>query len=106
MSYLAIARSALLTREKSEISPPQATPGRNERTSACEKSERSEKSPDREPDESALTLEEAERLKARIIAVVSVDPAEFDRELYDALTAQWQAFDTTSAKHDAGSGLA
>jgi hypothetical protein len=106
MSYIDIARSALARREKSERSPPQQTSGPSERSSDGEKSERGEKSPGCEPDQSALTLEEAERLKARIIAAVTVDLAEFDRELYDALTAEWKTYEVTSARHDPVSGAA
>jgi hypothetical protein len=103
MSYLAIARSALLTREKSEISPPRQSSRPSERSSACEISEGSEKSPGFEPDPLGQTLQEAERLKARVIAMVTADPAQFDRELYDALTAEWKNYEVTLARHDAGS---
>jgi hypothetical protein len=101
MSYLKIARSALLSRERSEQSSPQQPSQPSERSSDGEISERSEKRPGLEPDSSTLTLE-AERLKSHIIAVVTVDPAEFDRELYDVLTAEWLAYEATLARNDAG----
>ena len=103
MSYLDIARSALLAREESEISPPEKTSRPSETSSVCEISEESEKSPGFGPDQSALAPEEAERLKARIITVVTVDPEKFDRALYEELTARWNAHEAMMASHDAES---
>jgi hypothetical protein len=106
MSYLAIARSALLTREKGEERPHLGTAGQRARSSDGEISEESEQCPGCELDQPALSLEEAEQLKARIIAVVTVDPAEFDRALYDVLMAEWLACEATLASNNAEPGAA
>lgn len=69
MTYLDIALAALTDGEISEI---------------CEKSP-------------VLVEDEAERLKAEIVAAATVEPAEFDRAAYDALWVRWNA-------HEAGGG--
>jgi len=63
--------------------------------SACEISEKSEERSARDLETPRLTLDEAEQLKARIIAAVTVEPEEFDRERYDALMAEWNAYEAT-----------
>ena len=93
MTYLLIARSALASREKSEISALRRPLRQCEELAQCEKSEQSEKSPGFEPGQSPLAQDEAERLKARIIAVVTADPAVFDRELYNALIVEWTGYE-------------
>ena len=71
MSYLTIARGVVTGYERNES---------NERSSA-------------------LSRSEVELLKARIIAVVDVEPAEFDRAEYDRLWTLWYA-------HEAAGGTA
>ncbi len=88
MTYLEIARAALVKREtseRSEKSPLLQTVGQGDERPTCEKrSAGGETSP-------LLMPEEAEELKAQIIAAVTVEPAVFDRALYEELTARWDA---------------
>jgi hypothetical protein len=99
VSYLDIARAALADSEKCEKTPLLQTSARSERSSGGEISEQSEKSPGGEPCPLPLTSDEVEQLKARIIAAVTVDPAEFDREKYDVLMATWVAHEATLDMH-------
>jgi hypothetical protein len=99
MTYLELARSALRHCEQSEKSPSAATSRPREASSGCEISEQSEKSPGFESGRSSAAQDEAELLKLRIIAVVTVDPAAFDRELYDLLMAEWAGYEASLASH-------
>jgi hypothetical protein len=89
--------------EKSEIRSEFRASDSREPTSGCEESEIGEKSPNPELAVSLLTPDGAEVLKARIIAVVSVNSATFDRAEYDRLTACWNAYETGLAQHGADS---
>jgi hypothetical protein len=70
LSYLAIARAVV---------------------TGYERNESNEESPDR------LSVADAERLKARIIAAVDVEPADFDRAEYDRLWTRWKAHEAAGA---------
>ncbi len=100
MSYLDIARSALAAFEKSEESPSETEGGGLSEVFAGEESEES-----RGTDRTNFPLEadEAERLKASIIAAVTVEPAVFDRTRYEALTARWDAHERALARRDSPS---
>jgi hypothetical protein len=64
MSYLAIARAVVTGYERNESD--EESPGR-------------------------LSLADVERLKARIIEIVTAEPADFDRAEYDRLWALYKA---------------
>ena len=64
MSYLSIARAVVTGYERNESD--EETPGR-------------------------LSVADAERLKARIIEVVTAEPADFDRAEYHRLWTLWKA---------------
>jgi hypothetical protein len=106
MTYLDLARSALSRGEKREQRPSQTTAGRCEDGLDGEKSEICEKSPATNDAAAGLTAEEVARLKGRIIAVVTADPAHFDRELYGALMTEWTAYEASLATNGDASGEA
>jgi hypothetical protein len=81
MSYLAIARDAASRYERNERS---LTRSRSDSATGYERNELHEISP-------ILRPLEAERLKVRIVEVVTIDPGQFDRAEFDRLWAMWKA---------------
>ncbi len=81
MNYLALARTAADQYERNEKT---LTRRSDDSATGYERNELHEKTP-------ILAPHEAERLKVRIIEVVTADPALFDRTEYERLTARWEA---------------
>jgi hypothetical protein len=90
MRYLDIARSVgSETRKTKEVrvdGDARSVGGDGGEPTRHEKNEENEKSPG-----ARLAAAEAERLKARIVTVVTVDPKRFDRAEYESLMARWEA---------------